>query len=131
MAKGPKRGALERLIDRATGARICFGEPVQVGATAVIPVSRVRVYGGFGFGRDEGEAKGGEGGGGGGYVDAQPLGFIELRSDGSRYQAIDDPESSQKMLRAGATAAATLLTAAAGARRLRGGRRRPSGLFGR
>ena len=131
MAKGPKRGALERLVDRVTGAKICFGEPVQVGATAVIGVSRVRAYGGFGFGRDEGDEKDGEGGGGGGYVDAQPLGFIELRSDGTRYQPIDDPERPQKLLKAGVTAVATLLTAAAGARRLRSGRARPARLLGR
>ena len=106
---------------------------MQVGATAVIPVSRVRVYGGFGYGKGQ-DASGeddGEGGGGGGYVDAQPLGFIELRSDGTRYEAIPDPERSQRLLKASASAAVTVLTVAAGARRLRRGSRRTTGLLGR
>ena len=123
MTKLPKRGPLDRIADRLTGAKLCFGEPVQVGATAVLPVSRVRVYGGGGWGRGGGGADGGEGdgGGGGGFLDAQPIGFIELRSDGSRYQEIADPDQSQRMLRASAGAAATLVTALAAARRLRGG----------
>jgi uncharacterized spore protein YtfJ len=124
MAKAPTRRPLDRLVDRVTGAKLCFGEPVQVGATSVIPVSRVRFYGGGGWGSGGGADGGeGDGGGAGGYLDAQPLGFIELRSDGSRYQEISDPERAQRMLKAGAGAAATLLAASAGARRLRGGGR--------
>ena len=126
MAKGPKRRPLERLVDRITGARLCYGEPVQVGATAIVTVSRVRVAGGFGYGSKPDDE---DGGGGGGYLDAQPLGFIELRSDGTRYHEIPDPERPQRMLRAGAAAAATLIAAAAGARRIRG--RRSAGLLAR
>ena len=123
MAKGPKRGPLERLVDRVTGAKLCFGDPVEVGATTVIPVSRVRLYGGGGWGRSgkTHESGEGDGGGGGGFLDAQPLGFIELRSGGSTYREIPDPEKPQRMLKAAATATATLVTAYAGARRLRGG----------
>lgn len=120
MAKGPKRRPFERLVDRITGAKLCYGEPVQVGATAIIPVSRVRLSGGFGYG-SSGDDEGG--GGGGGHLDAQPLGYIELRSDGSRYHEIPDPERSQRMLRTAAAAAATLVTVAMGARRLRDGGR--------
>lgn len=124
MAKLPRRGPLEQIVDRMTGAKLCFGEPVQVGATAVVPVSRVRLSGGLGYG--SGPAEGGDGtgagGGGGGHLEAHPLGYIELRSDGSTYHAIEDPERVQRMLRAGAAAAATLVTAFAGARRLRGAR---------
>ena len=124
MAKPPKRAPLERVVDRLTGARLCYGEPVQVGATAVIPVSRVRVYGGLGYGAETKEGDGGpsSGGGGGGFLDATPIGYIELRSDGTRYVELPDGERSQRIIRAGATAAATLLAAAATARRLRGGR---------
>jgi uncharacterized spore protein YtfJ len=131
MAKPPGRKPLERLIDRATGARLCYGEPVEAGATTVVPVSRVRAYGGYGWGsgsgaQDEGE---GSGGGGGGFLDAQPLGFIEVRDGGTRYVPIPDPERPQRLLKAGAAAFATVLTGLAGARRLGG--RPPAGLLRR
>jgi uncharacterized spore protein YtfJ len=121
--KLPKRSPWERLVDRVTGARLCFGDPVQTGATTVIPVARIRVTGGFGFGRGGTNE---EGGGGGGHLDAMPLGFIEVRPGGASYTQIPDPERSQRLIRAGAAAAATLLTGIAGARRLGQGRSRGS-----
>jgi uncharacterized spore protein YtfJ len=129
----PELSPAERLLDRATGARLCYGEPVAAGETTVIPVSRVRVYGGWGYGsgRGEGDSGEGSGGGGGGYVDAQPLGFVEVTSSGTRWVEIDDPERPQRLLRAGATAFATVVTALAGARRLRRGPAGSSGLLGR
>ena len=107
----PKRSIGERLVDRVTGARLCFGEPVQVGAQTVIPVSRVRVAGGFGYGSNPEDE---DGGGGGGYLEAQPLGFIAVRPDGASYVRIPDPERTQKTLRV----AAALVAAVAVARHL-------------
>ena len=126
---------IRRLIDAVAGARLCYGDPVREGDRSVIPVSRVRVTGGWGFGRNPELAKQrdpGGGGGGGGHLEATPAGFIELGADGARFHEIPDPERTQRLLKAGAAAATTVLAGIAGVRGLRGlGRRRPAGLLGR
>ena len=120
---GPK--ALRRVLDRVTGARLCYGEPVRAGERTVIPVARVTATGGWGGGRG-GDASGeGSGQGGGGHLDARPVGFIEVGPDGARYVAIPDPDQLGRTLRAGAAALVTLSGAAA----LR--RRGPARLLGR
>lgn len=124
--------SLRRFLDEATGARLCYGEPIRAGDRTVIPVARVRVSGGWGFGGrgDDGGRK--SGGGGGGALDAAPIGFIEVTPEGARYHEVRDPEQLGRTLRAGAKAAATVLTGVAGMRALRGGRRRrPAGLLPR
>ena len=57
--KGPRVGGLRGLLDRVSGARLCFGEPVTVGARTVIPVARVRTAGGWGWGTGDETAQGG------------------------------------------------------------------------
>jgi uncharacterized spore protein YtfJ len=74
-----------RLVSRLGGGRLVYGRPVQVGDRAVVPVSRVRLVGGFGFGSQE---AGDDGGGGGGIVAARPAGFIDVGPEGARYEAI-------------------------------------------
>lgn len=119
--KAPKRSVLERALDALAGARLCYGEPVRSGDRTVIPVARVRIAGGGGFGRAAAPDDDGSGGGGGGWVEAHPLGFVEMGPEGTRYVEIPDPERMQRTLKAGASAAATLAAGLAGARRLRGG----------
>ncbi len=119
--RGAGRG-LRRVLDRATGARLCYGEPVRAGERTVIPVARVVGAGGWGFGRGGDD---GTGHGGGGYLDARPVGFIEVAPEGTRYVALPDPDRLSRTLRAGAAALASLSGAAAL------GRRRPAGLLGR
>jgi hypothetical protein len=97
---------LRRLAQRLGGGRLVYGRPLRLGDRAVIPVSRVRIAGGFGFGAQQGE----EGGGGGGAVDARPVGFIDVGPDGARYEAIPPPRG-----RAAAVAAGVAAGAAAGA----------------
>jgi hypothetical protein len=80
---------LQRAIARATGARLCFGAPVELAGRTVIPVASIRTAGGWGFGNDP-ESGSRAGGGGGGALDARPVGFIELGPDGARFQRIDD-----------------------------------------
>ena len=116
---------IRRLLEAIPGARLCYGEPVQVGGAKVIPVARVRGGGGGGFGRDKSD----QGGGGGGFFDAQPVGFIHVTGAGARYEPIPDPEQVNRRIKSAATALATLAAAAAGVRRLRGGSAR--GLLGR
>ena len=109
---------LRRLVDALGGAKLCYGEPVQVGATKVIPVARVRGGGGGGFGRDGEDT----GGGGGGWLDAQPMGFIQVTADGARFGQIPDPERVGKTVKSIAAAAATVLAVTRGVRRARGRR---------
>jgi uncharacterized spore protein YtfJ len=93
----------QRVLARLTGARLCFGRPVEVKGRTVIPVASVRTAGRFGFG---GEPVGRErsGGGGGGALDAHPVGFIEITPDGTRFERIDDGRMALRALAAGSFA---------------------------
>jgi uncharacterized spore protein YtfJ len=78
----------QRALARLTGARLCFGRPVEVKGRTVITVASVRTAGGWGFGNEpDGN---GSGGGGGGALDARPVGFIEIGPDGTRFERIND-----------------------------------------
>jgi uncharacterized spore protein YtfJ len=93
----PAQHALARL----TGARLCFGRPVEVKGRTVIPVASVRTMGGYGFGNEPAR---GAGGGGGGALDARPVGFIEIGPDGTRFEAIDDGRAALRRVAAGSLA---------------------------
>lgn len=136
MAKGDARkavkaGPLRRVLDAATGAKLCFGEPVTHGDRTVIPVARVQGAGGYGFGR--GGDPGGDGGGGGGWLEAKPVGFVEITAAGTSFQKIPEPDRFARILRVGASSGATLAAAFAGARSIqrRRARRSPAGLLRR
>jgi hypothetical protein len=105
--------AARKLMAAARGARLCYGEPVQVDGRTVIPVARVRAFGGMGDG------------GGGGRLDAVPVGFIEVSAAGSRFQAIEQPGAGARALAAGGAAITGLAAAAALTRRRRALPRRP------
>ena len=113
---------LARLIDAVGGARLCYGEPVQVGAAKVIPVARVRATGGGGFGGDGKDT----GGGGGGWLDAQPVGFIHVTATDARYEAIPDPERLARNVKTIGKALTALAGVVLGAKQLREGRRSPA-----
>jgi hypothetical protein len=98
------------LLDRLSGSKLCYGEPVASGDRTVVPVSRVRVAGGFG-GSDEGE-------GGGGAVDATPVGYIEVGPGGAQFRPIADPDRTLRVARSVAVTAAALLGALAALRSL-------------
>jgi len=126
----PDRNPVRRLIDAATGAKLCYGEPVRAGDRVVIPVARVSAAGGWGFGRGRGgDGDGGDGlgHGGGGTFDARPVGFIDAGPDGARFQSVPDPDQTARTLRAAATAFVTVTTAATALR----ARRRAAGLLAR
>jgi hypothetical protein len=95
------------MVGRINGVRVAYGKPIRAGDRTIIPVARVRVRGGIGFGsgpHDDG------GGGGGGTLDAQPVGFIESGPEGTRYERIPQARDG-----AGRLAAATAAGALAGA----------------
>ena len=119
--KGPRIGGLSGVLDRLAGARLCYGEPVLARDRTVIPVARVRGAGGSGWGSGGGGDGTGEGGGAGGWLEATPIGFIEIGDGGVRYHRIPDPERPQRLIKAAAAAIATLAAAAAGAKRLGAG----------
>jgi len=137
VSEEPRMLSVHRLVERLSGARLCYGEPVQVGERTVIPVARVRSAGGGGFGRSDGgraaqelisapepaERSGdvGSGGGGGGFLEAQPMGFIDISPAGARFEAIVDPDRVAHGVRAVARALTALLGVVAGARELRAG----------
>jgi uncharacterized spore protein YtfJ len=124
---------LRRLIDAVSSTKLVYGEPIREGDRTIIPVARVRVSGGWGFGkgdRSKGQVESGIGSGGGGSLDAAPAGFIEVAPDGARFHEIADPERTGRLLKAGAAALATVVTGFAGARRLRKGAG-PTRLLGR
>jgi hypothetical protein len=120
-AKPPKPGKAAKPVAAATAgkpatpgegdrgdASLCYGEPVREDGRTIIPVARVR------RGPD-------------GALDAVPRGYIEVGPEGTRFQAIDDPDATGRRLRSLAAATLGLLGALVGlraARTLRGGDRR-------
>jgi hypothetical protein len=101
---------VRKALAAARGARLCYGEPVQVGGRTVIPVARVRAGGVF--------AKGGGRGG----VKAEPVGFIEVAAEGTRFERIEQPRVGARALAAGG---ATVTGLAAAAWRVKAASRRP------
>jgi len=96
----------QRALARLTGARLCFGRPVEAKGRTVIPVASVRTAGGYGFGNEPGG--GALGGGGGGALDARPVGFIEIGPDGTRFERIDDGRAALRVIAAGSFAVLVL-----------------------
>jgi uncharacterized spore protein YtfJ len=77
-------------VQMHANAKQVYGEPIERGATTIIPVARVQ----WGFGAGRLGRGGREGGGGGGGVRAYPSGFIELHDDRAEFRAIHDARSS-------------------------------------
>jgi len=104
MAAKPEKALppAQRALARLTGARLCFGRPIEAKGRTVIPVASVRTAGGWGFG-NEPDGRG-AGGGGGGALDARPVGFIEIGPDGTRFQPIDDGRVALRAIAAGSLA---------------------------
>ena len=104
MAAKPEKALppAQRALARLTGARLCFGRPIEAKGRTVIPVASVRTAGGWGFG-NEPDGRG-TGGGGGGALDARPVGFIEIGPDGTRFQPIDDGRVALRAIAAGSLA---------------------------
>ena len=100
-ARSDRTLAARKVLAAARGARLCYGEPVQVDGRTVIPVARVRAVGGMGKG------------GGGGGLNAEPVGFIEVAADGTRFERIEHPRVGARALATGGAAIAGLVAAAA------------------
>jgi len=109
----------QRALARLTGARLCFGRPVELKNRTVIPVASVRSVGGWGFGNDGRGADRSAGGGGGGLLDARPVGFIEIGPDGARFERIDDGLMPLRVIAASSLAVLVLGRALARRRRRR------------
>lgn len=122
---------LREVFSGLQGAKLCYGEPVRVGDRVVVPVARVTTAGGGGFGSGAGApgvdgapgSSDGTGGGGGGWVEAAPVGFIDVGPEGARFEPIPDPVGTARGLRLAITGLTTLAGAVAGFRALRQPRR--------
>ena len=105
---------LAELIGAKAGVRAVFGEPVQQGGVTVIPVARVRWGFGGGGGRSEAAPDGpASGSGGGGGVAADPIGYVEIGSDGATFRPIREPHPSPVFLVASGLTAAIVIRALA------------------
>lgn len=98
-----------RLASRA-GARLSFGKPVRTGEVTVIPVARVWMAGGLGFGGERND-----GGGGGGVVRSRPVGYVEASPSGTRFVNIRTPLERAALLGIATTAGALAVATAVGA----------------
>ena len=91
-----------------------FGEPVQQGGVTVIPVARVRWGFGGGGGRSDAAPDGpASGSGGGGGVAADPIGYVEIGSDGAAFRTIREPYPSAVFLVSSGLTAAIVIPALA------------------
>lgn len=120
-AEGGTSGRLlELLAERIggqSGVRAAFGEPIDRGEVTVVPVARVRWF--FGAGTGSGPVQGGEegtlgsGSGGGGAAFDDPVGYLEIRSNGAGFRPVSVPYPSPVFLLAGGVAAALVVRALA------------------
>ncbi|HKA26736.1 MAG TPA: spore germination protein GerW family protein [Gaiellaceae bacterium] len=92
--------------ERAQASAI-FGQPVERGAVTVVPVAKARFGFGGGGGGGSHEERQGFGRGGGGGVAVTPIGYIEVRDDGSGFKRIS---TSRDLLALAAAASIALIT---------------------
>jgi uncharacterized spore protein YtfJ len=105
---------LAELIGAKAGVRAVFGEPVQQGGVTVIPIARVRWGFGGGGGRSDAASNGlASGSGGGGGVAADPIGYVEIGSEGATFRPIREPYPSPAFLIASGLTAAIVIRALA------------------
>jgi uncharacterized spore protein YtfJ len=113
-AVGPADTLLERLAERIGGrAKVdaVFGAPVQQGDVTVIPVARVRWGLGAGGGEDRRTDGAASGSGGGGGVAADPIGYIEIRSEGAVFRPMGHAFANAGFILATALAAGIVIRA--------------------
>ena len=114
MARPSVPREFRRLAQRLGGGRLVYARPLRVGDRAVIPVARVRMMGGFGWGSGTDQGHPADGGGGGGVLGARPVGFIDVGPEGARYEAIPPPRGRAGTIAAGVAAGALVGTAVVG-----------------
>lgn len=103
---------LARRVGAKASVQAVFGEPIHQGDVTIVPVARVRWGFGGGGGRTDDASTGpASGSGGGGGVAADPVGYLELASDGVTYRPIRDSYPSPAFLLAAGVAAAIVIRA--------------------
>lgn len=117
VAASPSDRLLERLAELVganANVQTVFGQPVRHEGVTVIPVARVRWGFGGGGGLSEAPPSGpASGSGGGGGVAADPIGYLELRSEGSLFRPIRDPYPSPALVFLSGLSAALVIRALA------------------
>jgi uncharacterized spore protein YtfJ len=79
---------LFRSLVNQAGARTVYADPISSDGRTIVPIAKVRCGFGGGPGKKPGEK--GEGGGGGGGFVSNPLGYIEVSAQGTRFVPIID-----------------------------------------
>jgi len=83
-----KTSFIERIaqsIIASITSKTVFGEPIEHNGIKIIPVAKIRYGFGGGFGHKKSN---GIGKGGGGGAIAQPIGYIEMKTDVTRFKPI-------------------------------------------
>jgi hypothetical protein len=99
-AKSPR---LHQVLTRLKRGKLCYGRPIEAHGRTVVPVARVQLAGRL----DDGGA---------GNLQSQPVGFIEVAPEGTRFTRIEEPNVPAR-LGAGALVAGGVLAAVAVRRR--------------
>jgi hypothetical protein len=99
-SKSPR---LHQVLSRLKRAKLCYGRPIEAYGRTVIPVARVQLAGRL----DDGGA---------GNLQAEPIGFVEIGPEGTRFQRIEEP-SVPARLGAGALIAGGVVAAVVARRR--------------
>jgi uncharacterized spore protein YtfJ len=103
---------LAQLIGAKANVQAVFGEAVRHEDLTVIPVARIRWgFGGGGGRSDTPESGPASGSGGGGGVAADPIGYLEIGSNGAVFRPIREPYPRPALLLASGLAAALVIRA--------------------
>ena len=94
---------LHQVLTRLKRGKLCYARPIEAHGRTVVPVARVQLAGRL----DDASA---------GNLQAQPVGFIEVAPEGTRFTRIEEPNVSAR-LGAGALVAGGVLAAVAVRRR--------------
>ena len=94
---------LHQVLTRLKRGKLCYARPIEAHGRTVVPVARVQLAGRL----DDASA---------GNLHAQPVGFIEVAPEGTRFTRIEEPNVSAR-LGAGVLVAGGVLAAVAVRRR--------------
>jgi uncharacterized spore protein YtfJ len=84
--------AVKEQIEKSANVQAIFGEPVERGGVAIIPVARIKLCGGGGGGQGKSRhtPEEGTGGGLGFHLTASPVGYIKIANGTATFEKTPD-----------------------------------------